>query len=67
MVKRKQDPRLSYGPSKRHVWKVKSQTVDVCERCGASFLHRLGGTAPWYCYPTPEWLQGHPGDDKKTH
>lgn len=66
-MKRKLDPRLSYGPSPRHMWEVKSQTCDVCKRCGSTYLHRVGGRAAFYCYPTPEWLKANPQDDGKTH
>ena len=52
-------------PSKRHVWKVKSQNVDYCERCQSSYLRNLGGTGPVYCFARPEWLAAHPDDDGK--
>lgn len=51
-------------PSSRHVWKVKSQGVDVCLRCNSSFIHQCGGTGPVYCFPSAEWLAEHPDDDR---
>ncbi len=52
-------------PSSRHVWKVASQNVDYCERCGTRF-HRIadGPSGAIYCSPTPQWIAAHPDDDR---
>lgn len=63
----KRDPRLSYGPSARHVWYVKSQNVDKCRRCDCSYIRSGGGTSPWYCFPSKEWIASNPEDDLATH
>jgi hypothetical protein len=52
-------------PSKRHVWTVAHQNVDHCDRCGANFHRVIDARGPVYCYPTPQWLVGHPQDDGK--
>jgi hypothetical protein len=77
-IERREDTKLSMSkkqlrewpwnnrPSKRHVWKVKSQNVDYCERCQSSYIRSLGGTGPVYCYARPEWLAAHPDDDGKV-
>ncbi len=49
-------------PSAKHVWYVKSQGVDSCHRCGCSYIRRLGGSGPVYCFPTSQWLAEHPDD-----
>ncbi len=58
-------------PSKRHVWKVLrwsqlTGSVERCERCDRTFVEKADTRGPVYCYPTPEWLKTHPGDDGKT-
>jgi len=52
------------GPSPKHRWKVFSQNVDCCERCGTMF-HRLadGLHGAFYCAPSPAWLAANPTDD----
>lgn len=50
-------------PSKRHVWKVASQNVDACERCGTRFHRIADARGAVYCFASPEWLKGHPEDD----
>lgn len=52
-------------PSSRHVWKVASQNVDFCERCGTRFHRIADASGAIYCAPTPEWLASHPDDDRK--
>lgn len=52
-------------PSKRHVWRVAHQNVDVCDRCGARFYRVADARGAIYCYPKPEWLANHPNDDLK--
>ena len=53
------------APSKRHVWKVASQNVDQCERCGCRFLRTHDARGAIYCVPTPNWVAHHPDDDMK--
>jgi hypothetical protein len=43
-----------------------SEIVEKCERCGAHYNTRVGGTAAVYCVPSAAWMAEHPGDDGRA-
>lgn len=34
-----------------------------CNRCGAHWYPEMGERLPTHCYPTPDYLRAHAGED----
>lgn len=50
----------------RHIWVLRSEHVERCERCGSYVDSRADASYPQACHPSPQWMRTRSDDDGGT-